>query len=166
LKLFFNCMPYDLVLFFFRVKFKYSFFSNLYFLNYFCFLINCFKFISNFFSWLGILHCCFFMFVFYVVIRLHDICHRFWKLNRVGFNYFLLCLQILSIIIAFVTNWYSLFFFCSILFCEFDFSFQFCLSIQYLMIVKVWPSMFWFFILIFSFFYHILIFFSILSLYS
>ena len=129
MKLFFNYIPYDLVLFFFRVKFKYSFFSNLHFLNYFCFLINFFKFISNFFIWLRILHCCFFMFVFYVVVRLHDICHRFWKLDWKAsiifyYVYKFYSLSLRSLQIGILCFFFVLYYFVNLIFL-FNFSFQF-----------------------------------------
>jgi len=60
----------------------FSFFSNLYFLN--CF----FMFIPNYFGWFRILYCYFFLFSFYVVIWPYDLCHKFWRLDWVCFNYF------------------------------------------------------------------------------
>ena len=67
-----------------------------------------------------------------------------YRLGRVGFSH-LKKIKISFIIINFVENWYSFIF---LFFCEFDFSFQLCPSIQYLMIFKVWSSMFRFLILI------------------
>jgi hypothetical protein len=47
------------------------------------------------------------------------------------------------IFIFFILGPHSLdFYFCFGFFCKFNFSFQFCLSIQIRMVFKVWPSMF------------------------
>jgi hypothetical protein len=76
---------YDFILFL-CVKFGfYSFqiYNFFFFLVYF--FLFFFKFISNYFGWLRILHCCFFGFAFYAMIQPHDLCHKFWKLNRVDF---------------------------------------------------------------------------------
>jgi hypothetical protein len=50
----------------------------------------------------------FFEFAFYVMIRPHDLCYKFWRLDYIVFGHFFL---ISSIITEFVENWYSLFFF-------------------------------------------------------
>jgi len=120
--LFFNFIPYNLVLFFcvsnlIIFLFKSIFFKPLLFKKF------SFKFIPNYFGWLGILHCYFFRFAFYVVIQPHDPCHRFLRLYWVGFGHFKK-IKISSIIIKFVgnLNFFLLFF------CEFDFFFNFALQ--------------------------------------
>jgi hypothetical protein len=79
--------------------FKSTFFKSL--------LLFFFKFTPDYFGWLGILHCYFFMFDFYVVTWPHDLYHKFWRLDRVSFNHFL---KISFIIIEFIGNWHSFFF--------------------------------------------------------
>ena len=80
--------------------FKSTFFKSL--------LLFFFKFTPDYFGWLGILHCYFFRFDFYVVTWPHDLYHKFWRLDRVSFNHFL---KISFIIIEFIGNWHSFFFF-------------------------------------------------------
>jgi hypothetical protein len=50
----------------------------------------------------------FFRFAF---LRSYDLCHKFWRLNKVRFNHFLFFKKISSIIIEFVKNWFSLIFY-------------------------------------------------------
>jgi hypothetical protein len=81
---FFNFIPYNLILFSFYVKFgSYSFQIYIFFD-----FILCFKFILNYFGWLIILRCYFFGFPIHAVIWPRDPCHKFWKLDEVGFNHF------------------------------------------------------------------------------
>jgi hypothetical protein len=64
--------------FIFLCQIWFLFFSNLYFfLSYPFFFKFFFKFIPNYFGWLVILHCYFFGFIFYAMIKSHDPYHKF-----------------------------------------------------------------------------------------
>jgi hypothetical protein len=82
-----------LILFFFSypfinlISFCYDKFDPHIFKSFFLFNLL-FNFIPNYFGWLGIWQCYFSGFAFYGVIRSHDQCHEFWRLDQVGFDLF------------------------------------------------------------------------------
>jgi hypothetical protein len=108
----FNYISYDLILSSFYVKFDSHSFHI-----YIFFLLSLFKFffmfIPNYFYWLRILRCYYFRFAIYTMIQPHESCHKFWRFDWVDFGlfYFILFCFIPFIIIRFVGNWYSLFFY-------------------------------------------------------
>ena len=69
------------------ILFKSIFFFFL--IPFFCW-IYFFNFILNYFGWVRIWYKYFFGFAFYVVIQPHDPCYKFWRLNWVGFSFFLI----------------------------------------------------------------------------
>jgi hypothetical protein len=81
LKLFFNFIPYNLVLFYFYIKLGFFLFKSIFFKS-LSFLIYFFKFIPNYFGCLWILHWVFFFRLdFYVVLRSHDTNYKILKIG-------------------------------------------------------------------------------------